>query len=134
MLGIIKCIPVRFIRPRFRDPRIRTFLDPVTTPPPGLALKAPEDWTVEKFFKKIGGDLEEYADKFDNVQQILDAKRYEFKGKAIPPRKRKHIMWVVEYLRRGGLSFEQLEKRTAASKPPIEKKAKGQAKGGKAKK
>ena len=106
----------RSIRDRFKDPRIRTFLNPPITPPPGLELKAKDGWTPAQYLKKIGGDTEEYAEKFESVQEIFNCKRWELKGKGIPPRQRRYILKITEYFRRGVLSFELIEKRTAASR------------------
>ena len=103
----------RFIRPRFKDPRLRSFLRVPISPPPGYNLTAPEDWEPEKYLKKIGGDTSEFSDKFETVQEILDAKRKQLKAKGIPTRQRKYILRVNEYMRRGVLSFPHLEKRTA---------------------
>jgi len=115
MLGLVK-LPVRFIRPRFKSPRLRVFCNPPIIPPPGLSLQAPEDWTVQKFFNKIGGDTEEYSDNFESVQEVLDSKTKYLKEKGLPPRQRKYVLRINEYLRRGVLSFELLEKRTAVPK------------------
>lgn len=112
---------IRQIRDKFKEPRIRSFLDPPLIPPPGLQLKANPDWTPQKYLKKIGGDTEEFADKFESVQEIFDCKRWELKGKGVPIRQRKYILKVTEYFRRGALTFEMLEKRTAAARVDIEK-------------
>jgi 3-methyladenine DNA glycosylase/8-oxoguanine DNA glycosylase len=93
-----------------------------TLPVPGLNLKAEEGWTPQKYLKKIGGDTEEYADKFESVQEIFNSKRNELKTKGIPVRKRKYILKVTEYFRRGVLTFEKLEKRTAAPRNDDPKK------------
>lgn len=104
---------VRLIRAKFRDPRLKNFLQEPINPPPGLALKAPEGWAPAKFLERIGGDTSEYSDKFESVQEILESKRRQLKSKGIPPRQRKYIMRVAEYLRRGVLDFEALSRRTA---------------------
>jgi hypothetical protein len=106
----------RFIRDRYKEPRLRTFVFPPVSPPPGLYLKADENWTPQKYLKKIGGDVEEFAEKFESVQEIFDCKRWELKGKGIPPRARRYILKVTEYFRQGVMTFEQLEKRTAAAR------------------
>lgn len=111
---MLSCILKRFIRDRYKEPRIRTFVYPPVNPPPGLFLKADESWTPQKYLKKIGGDVEEYAEKFETVQEIFDSKRWELKGKGIPPRARRYILKVTEYFRQGVMTFEQLEKRSAA--------------------
>lgn len=118
MLGRIS---YRFIRDKFKEPRIRTFLNPPIRPPPGLELKAKEGWTPQQYLKKIGGDTEEFADKFETVQDIFDSKRWELKGKGIPIRQRKYILKITEYFRKGVLSFELLEKRTAAPRIEVDK-------------
>ena len=109
----------RFIRDKCKEPRIRTFVFPPVTPPPGLHLRASESWTPQMYLKKIGGDVEEYAEKFETVQEIFDSKRWELKQKGIKPRARKYIQKVTEYFRQGVMTFEQLEKRTAA--PRVDK-------------
>lgn len=114
-------LPLRFIRDKFKEPRIRTFLYTPASKPPGLNLKAQEGWTPQKYFKKIGGDTEEFHEKFETVQEIIDSKRWELKGKGIPPRQRKYILRITEYLRRGVLNFDMLEKRTAAPRKDEEK-------------
>ena len=114
-------IPLRLIRDKFKDPRIRTFRDPPLIPPPGLQLTAEDGWTPQEYLKKIGGDTEEYADKFESVQEIFNCKRWELKGKGIPIRQRKYIVKVTEYFRRGALTFEMLKKRTAIPRVDIDK-------------
>ena len=41
-------------------------------PPPGLALRPPQDLDVTLFCKQIGGDVEEYSDKFENINELFD--------------------------------------------------------------
>mmetsp|Transcript_28167 Transcript_28167/g.50385 ORF Transcript_28167/g.50385 Transcript_28167/m.50385 type:complete len:113 (+) Transcript_28167:29-367(+) len=101
----------RFIRDKPKAPRLRVTCIPPISPPPGLNLKAPEDWNVDKFFRKIGGDTEEYADKFETVNEVLSSDRYQFREKGVPAKTRKYIMRVTEMLRRGVLSFEVLDRR-----------------------
>lgn len=40
-------------------------------PPPGLDLQIPEGLTHETFCKQIGGDCGEYADKFENIDEVF---------------------------------------------------------------
>jgi len=61
-------------------------------------------------------DLEEFADKFETVQEIFDRKRWELEWKGIPPRARRYILKVTEYFIQGVMTFEQLDKRTAAAR------------------
>lgn len=37
-------------------------------PPPGNNLKIPEGLDHETYCRQIGGDCEEYADKFENIE------------------------------------------------------------------
>lgn len=137
---------VRFIRARPKDPYLRNMLYTPVNPPPGMDLPLPT-WTVDHFFKKIGGDMAEYAEKFEKLEQVFAANKYQLKERGLPPRKRKYLKWVVELLRRGVISFDSLEKRTAVSvvkeeapKPPPGKtkkpgdKKQGEGGGAKAKK
>jgi hypothetical protein len=112
-IKMLSTILKRFIRDKCKDPRIRSFVFPPVYPPPGLHLKADDSWTPQKYLKKIGGDTEEYADKFESVQEIFNCRTWELKGKGVPIRARKYILKVNEYFRQGVMTFEQLEKRTA---------------------
>ena len=107
---------VRFIRDKFKSPRLNTVCNPPIYPPPGLGLKAPDEWEVSKYFDKIGGDLEEHADKFETVAQVLQSDGPALKEKGIPARQRRYILRITEMLRRGVLSFEVLDKRTCVKK------------------
>ena len=40
-------------------------------PPPGLNLEIPKDLTPDTFCRQIGGDCYEYADKFENIDQVF---------------------------------------------------------------
>lgn len=120
---------VRFIRAKPKDPRIRNVLLNPVTPAPGLNLQLPA-WTVDKFFKQIGGDLGEYAEKFEKLEQVFTANKFDLKERGLSARKRKYITWVVEMMRRGVLTFDALEKRTAVSVVK-EEAPKTPAKGGK---
>ena len=120
---------VRFIRAKPKDPCLRNLLNPPLLPAPGLDMKLPA-WTVDQFFKKIGGDTAEYAEKFEKLEQVFAANRYQMKERGVPPKKRRYIKRVVEMMRRGVISFESLEKRTAVSVVK-EKAPKVPVKGGK---
>ena len=39
---------------------------------PGLEFKIPEDLEVEGFFRQIGGDCEEHADKFESIEEVFN--------------------------------------------------------------
>ena len=108
---------MRFGKPSYRRPRIRTYQNPPITPAPGMNLKAPEDLSVEDYFKQLGYGCEEYADKFETVDEVLGSKKWDFKKIGVPPAERRHIMWVTELLRRGVMSFEVLSRRTAVMQP-----------------
>ena len=60
--------------------------------PPGLDLKIPEDLDPETFCRQIGGDCDEYHDKFDNIQQIFELQGWEMKKRDVPTKQRKYIM------------------------------------------
>lgn len=107
---------VRFIRDKFKSPRLRTSCNPPISPAPGLNLKVPEDWDVSKYFDKIGGDLEEHADKFESLDQVIESDGLALKEKGVPTRQRRYILRITEMLRRGVLSFELLDTRSTVKK------------------
>ena len=76
---------MRFGKPSYRRPRIRTYQNPPITPAPGLDLKAPEELTVEDYFKQIGYETEEYAGKFETVDEVLGCKKWDFRKLGVPP-------------------------------------------------
>ena len=41
------------------------------TPAPGLNLKLPKDLTPETFCRQIGGDCDEYGDKFETLEEVF---------------------------------------------------------------
>ena len=55
-------------------------------PPPGMNLKLPDNLDVNTFFRQIGGDCEEYADKFEEggLQHVFRARSIEMKQMGIP--------------------------------------------------
>ncbi len=85
-------------------------------PPPGLNLQIPEGLSPEQFCKQIGGDCAEYADKFENIQEVFNLDSKEMKQKGIPTVQRKYILRCRELLRRGVLTFEYLNRRTCLEK------------------
>lgn len=105
---------VRFIRARPKDPWLRSMLYTPVSPAPGPDLQLPL-WTVEQFFKQIGGDTFEYADKFEKLEQVFAANKFQLKERGLPPRTRKYLRRVIELLRRGVITFDSLQKRTAVS-------------------
>ena len=57
---------------KFTTPKLRMrYVNPIY-PPPGLSLRAPETLDVETFMRQIGGDCEEVAEKFENMDEVLD--------------------------------------------------------------
>ena len=40
-------------------------------PAPGLDLKLPKDLDAETFCKQIGGDCDEYGDKFESLEDLF---------------------------------------------------------------
>jgi hypothetical protein len=80
--------------------------------PPGLDLKAPADWTVKKFFEKLGGDCHNHVSKFQTVQEVLDNANNKFLSKKeLPIKQRKYLIRNVDLMRRGLLTFEYLDSR-----------------------
>jgi hypothetical protein len=61
---------------------------------------------------KIGGDCNEYADKFETIEEVLSNSTFEMKEKGIPTHQRKYLLRMRELLKRGVLSFSYLERRT----------------------
>ena len=53
-------------------------------PPPGLSLRAPEDLDVNTFCRQIGGDCEEYADKFESMDEIFDLTSRDMRERGVP--------------------------------------------------
>ena len=51
---------------KFKTPKMRMRrVNPIA--PPGLDLKIPENLTPEDFCKSIGGDCDDFAEKFENI-------------------------------------------------------------------
>lgn len=83
-------------------------------PPPGLNLKAPEGWTLKKFFEKIGGDCHDIVSKFENIEikEVLDnANNTYLSKKEIPIKQRKYLLRIINDMRRGLITWEYLERR-----------------------
>lgn len=57
---------------KFKTPKMRMRVVKPIFPPPGLNLQIPENMTPELFCKQIGGDCSEYADKFENIQEVFN--------------------------------------------------------------
>ena len=51
---------------------------------PGYNLQIPEDLDPEKFCRQIGGDCEEYADKFENITEVFTLDGFTMKKRDIP--------------------------------------------------
>ena len=60
--------------------------------PPGLELEIPEDLTPENYLRSIGGDCEDFADKFEKIDELFETSGSEMKGKEIPCKQRKYIL------------------------------------------
>lgn len=81
-------------------------------PPPGYNLKAPEGWTVQKFFEKIGGDCHEIASKFESINEVLaNSNNCYFSKKEVPIKQRKYLLRIINDMRRGLITWEYLERR-----------------------
>ena len=50
---------------KYKTPKLKMKSVNPIYPPPGMNLKLPENLDVNTFFRQIGGDCEEYADKFE---------------------------------------------------------------------
>ena len=99
-----------FGRLKYKTPRLlMKNIKPV--PAPGYNLELP-DWTPEEFCKRIGGDCDEYAEKFETLEEIFSMNKYEMKAKGVPPHQRRYIFRVKNMLRQGVLTFDYLGKRT----------------------
>ena len=81
-------------------------------PPPGLGLRAPVDLSAEEFCRQIGGECDEYADKFESLDELLLCDGIKMKNKEIPVHQRRYMLRCIELLRRGLLTFEYLGRRT----------------------
>ena len=60
--------------------------------PPGLNLQIPEHLNPEMFCKQIGGDCDDYADKFETMDEIFSLGKWDMKKRDIPVKQRKYIM------------------------------------------
>ena len=49
---------------KYKTPKLKLRSVKRIHPAPGLNLELPSDWTHEYYLKQIGGDCEEYAEKF----------------------------------------------------------------------
>ena len=71
--------------------------------PPGLDFKIPEGLEVESFLRQIGGDCEEYADKFESIEEVFNEDSRALRNREIPTKQRKYIMrkWpIADWFRR----------------------------------
>jgi len=69
---------------KFKTPKMRMRVVRPIFPPPGLDLKIPEGLTHEQFCRQIGGDCAEYADKFENIEEMFKLDSKEMKAKGVP--------------------------------------------------
>ena len=86
-------------------------------PPPGYNLELP-DWTAEEFLRRIGGDCEEFAEKFESLEEVFHLNRLEMKKRGVPTAQRKYILRCREMMRRGLRTFEYLSRRTCLDPVP----------------
>ena len=56
---------------KFKTPKMRLKHVTRVFPPPGLDLRIPMGLTHETFLRQIGGDCEEVADKFENIDEVF---------------------------------------------------------------
>jgi len=97
---------------KFTTPTLKMIKIKPIFPPPGFSLKAPEGWTVKKLFEKLGGDLHEHDSKFESIKEIFDNSTTEyFNKKGLPTKQRKYLLRHIDFMRRGLLTFEYLERR-----------------------
>ena len=96
---------------KYKTPKMKMkVVRPISAP--GLALKVPQDLDPTTYCRQIGGDCEEYADKFENINEVFDLSSQQMKEKGVPTVQRKYILRCRELLRRGQLTFEYLNRRT----------------------
>ena len=103
--------PHKFKQPTLRMKNVRRIF-----PPPGLDLRVPEGLEPEAFLKSIGGDCDEYADKFETMKDVMEMDSLKMKLQGVPTVQRKYILRCREQLRRGILTFEYLSRRTCLEK------------------
>ena len=82
-------LPMRFIGKtenwyKFKTPKLRMRCVNHIYPPPGNNLTLPADLDVETYFRQIGGDCEEYADKFETLDQVFKLTGSEMKELGVP--------------------------------------------------
>ena len=53
-------------------------------PAPGLDLKVPENLEPEGFLKSIGGDCDEFADKFESMKEVMEMDSLKMKHAGVP--------------------------------------------------
>ena len=76
---------------KFKTPKLRMrTVRPV--PAPGDDLKIPENLDPETFCKQIGGDCDDYGDKFETMDEIFSLGKWDMKKRDIPVKQRKYIM------------------------------------------
>lgn len=51
---------------------------------PGNNLQIPGALTPELFFRQIGGDCEEYADKFETIEEVFQENGFQLRDREIP--------------------------------------------------
>ena len=69
---------------KYKTPKLRMKTVRPIYPAPGLSLKPPADLTPIDFCRQIGGDTEEYAEKFETTQEIFDFDGQKMKSMDIP--------------------------------------------------
>lgn len=118
-LSLLKKV-IRTKKHTFTDSKMRFRSVKPIYPPPGENLKIP-NWSVEKFFDKIGFGSKEYLSHFENMEKVFQMTTKEMKEKEIPADLRRYIKFIIERLRRGVLTFEYLESRNRVRKSKEEK-------------
>ena len=69
---------------KYRTPKMRMKTVRPIYPPPGFSLKPPADLTPTDFCRQIGGDCEEYADKFETTDEIFKLTSRQMRERDVP--------------------------------------------------
>ena len=97
---------------KYKTPKLKMRCVRPLYPAPGLDLKVPQELDPVTYCRQIGGDCEEYADKFEDINEVFNLSSQQMKEKGVPTVQRKYILRCRELLRRGRLTFEYLNRRT----------------------
>ena len=86
MLGLrlstrtVTAFPCRFFasskanKNKFKTPKLRLKNVNPILPPPGFGLELPE-WTPTEYFRRIGGDCEEFGENFESLSEVFSEDR-----------------------------------------------------------